>query len=68
MWFGVNGSITKASIMKVRKGNFYDVVIRQKGIMTPASICTYSIWNKCVIYLYHSHHYMNIKEYVDLYK
>ena len=63
IWFDVDKEYTKVSIRKVVKGEETDVELSQKGFVSPTSICEESVWNNCVIYLFHHNYYMNIVEY-----
>ena len=62
IWYDINQVMTYVSILTKARGKDVDKIVSRKGYVAPVELCKYSSWKKCVVLLYGTRYYQNIKE------
>ena len=66
IWFDIKNNYTKEIACKKVIEEIKNVMLTRKRFLNPKSLCSKSIWDRCVVCIYINSHYIAVKEYVNI--
>ena len=65
VWYDCDNTMSYAAVKVKQKGSYKERTIEKKGLLKPSSMTIGSQWDKSVVCIFHSDHFMHLTELLD---